>query len=788
MNSTIHIASFRRCLIAGAGAGGLLCGALAQPAAAPTGGAETDSQVTAPATPDSDRLQEILVTAEKRESRVNDVPMSITAIGGSEITKLGVKSVDDLTRVVPGFQASPSGFGQQTYFLRGIGFFDTSLQSKPTVTVYTDEEPYPLSPLSAGAPFDLERVEVLKGPQGTLFGSNATGGAINFIANKPTNTPTAGVDVSYGRFNDTDVSGFVSGPIADTLTGRLALRHESADPWQVPYTAGSPKNGAKSFSQGRLILDWRPNDQLKVELNANGFLDEGGNQASQYLQLFPQTAGAKINPGLVTFPAAPYNDRSADGGNNIPLQKHNDLMQGNLRIDYQLTDDTTLTSLTSGDRFTENYGVDVDGTPYADQDYRVTGHVTSVNQEVRIAGTYSRQTHWVVGVNYENDWDYEKQDGLIYDSSSGNAFARFGLPPIYNEIDVASNTYISKAIFGNVDYDITHEFTFHAGARYTETSSDFAGCLISSNATLGYGLSNIFKLSPPLQPGQCLEFSPAGTYVGLVRNQLKEHDVPWRVGLDWKPSPATLLYGNISRGFKSGGFPNLGATDTVQYTPVKQEEVTAYELGVKKTLLDDHLQVNGAIFYDDYLNKQLKGKVLTPIFGTLNAIINIPKSEVKGAELQATWNVNSHLKLNAGATYLQTVVLGNYLNYTYSGALDNFKGAPFPYTPKWQANADGEYDWSLSDKLGAYVGSTVTYRSDTNSEFIRVPVMSIKSYTLLDLRAGVTTKDGRWRVQLAAYNVTDEYYWTQVGRISDAITRLTGMPATYAVSFSYRYH
>jgi iron complex outermembrane recepter protein len=751
--------------------------------------AAAQATTAAPANTDTG-LAEVVVTAQKRVDKVNNVPESITAIAGLALEKAEIKNPSDLSRVVPGFQAAPSGFGQPIYFLRGIGFFDTSLQSKPAVTVYTDEQPYPLPALSAGATFDNQRVEVLKGPQGTLFGSNSTGGTINFIANKPTDHLTGGLDASYGRFNDFDVSGFVSGPITNDLDGRIALRHESADPWQQPFTAGSGKNGAKDFTQGRAIFDWKPTDRLKVELNLNGFIDEGTNQASQFLALFPQTAGAIINPGLLTFPAAPHDDRAADGGDNgDSLKKHNDFMQGNVRVDYNLTNDITLTSLTSIDRYTENYGADLDGTPFADQDFHITGSVTSYNQEVRAAGDFHDKLHWILGANYEYTTDYEAQNGLIFDSSSGHTFQKLGFTdPIFNEVDIARDRFESEAVFTNLDYNITDQFTAHAGVRYTATQNRFEGCLTSDNATLGDGLSKIEKFAPGILPGQCIEFNPAGQYVGLVHAKLDETNVPWRVGLDWKPDHGTLLYGNISRGFKSGGFPNLGATNTRQYVPVKQEEVTAYELGVKKTLLDNTLQLNAAVFYDDYLNKQLKGKVIDPIFGALNAIINVPRSSVTGAEAQVTWKIDRHLILNGGVTYLDTQVIGNFEGFTFTGAQDNFKGAAFPFTPKWQVNGDAEYDWDLSDKFSAYAGASVTYRSETSSEFIPATVMDIDAYTLLDLRAGVTTRDGKWRVQLAGYNVTNQYYWTQVGRLSDAITRLTGMPATYSLSLSYRFN
>lgn len=803
MTTSVRAFDFRSCLLAGTGVSALLCSSLAyaqQTVAGQSGEtAQTSTQRAPSVAPASDELQEVIVTAEKRQNAASNVPMSITAVTGTDLEERGVKDLNDLTRVVPGFVAEQSGFGYPIYYIRGIGYNETSLEARPAVTAYMDEVPYPLAPLSMGAPFDVQQVEVLKGPQGTLFGQNSTGGAINFIANKPTNQFEAGADVSYGRFNDEDLSGFVSGPLTDDLKARFALRHESADPWQYPYgppgnspygTSTSPRNGAKDFTQGRLILDWDPTDRLKVEFNGNGFVDHGTSQAAQYLQLFPQQVGAKISPGFVAFPSAPQNDRAADGCNDyvISCQRNNNFAQGNLRVDYSLSDNITLTSLTSWDRFTEDYGLDLDGTPYADDDYNVTGNDTSIYQELRLAGSNPGQFYWTGGVNFEHDSNSEIQHGILADGSPVNAFNKFGIPNDYDAIDLGSDSWTSAAIFGNIDYNITDNIIAHAGARYTDTHDKWQGCTTNTDGGIGDGLSIIEKYSPGIPAGQCVEFNPAGQYAGLIRSSLDQSNVSWRTGLDWKPTSGTLLYANASRGFKSGGFPVLGGTSTTQYIPVTQEEVTAYEVGEKLKLLDNHLQLNGAVFYDDYRDKQLAGKILSPVFGTLNAIINIPKSYVAGAEIQATWKPDSHWNFNVGGTYLQTKVVGDYFNYTYSGAFENFNGAAFPYTPKWIANADGEYDWELSSKLNAFAGSTLTYHSKTNSEFIAVPLMAIDSYTLLDLRTGVATKDGHWRFQLAGYNVTDKYYWTYVGRIGDAISRLTGMPATFNVSASYRFN
>src|SRR5882672_3581479 len=177
-------------------------------------------------------LSEIVVTAEKRSEKLSDVPLSITAITGNQLADRGIVSTADLEKLVPGFTYRSSQYGTPIFSIRGIGFYDEQVALEPTVTVYVDQVPLPYARMTEGAALDLERVEVLKGPQGTLFGQNSTGGAVNYIAAKPTSSFEAGVDATYGRFNEFDAGGFVSGPIAEGLGARFAFKSEQRGDWQ----------------------------------------------------------------------------------------------------------------------------------------------------------------------------------------------------------------------------------------------------------------------------------------------------------------------------------------------------------------------------------------------------------------------------------------------------------------------------------------------------------------------------------------------------------------------------
>jgi len=215
----------------------------------------------------------IVVTAQKRSERLTDVPLSIAAASGDELARKGITDTAQLTKLVTGFAYQQGSYGTPVFSIRGIGYYDLAVLGGPTVAAYVDQVPLPLSSMTRGATLDLERVEVLKGPQGTLFGQNSTGGAINYIAAKPTDELAAGFEIGYGRFNEVTADAFVSGPLTDTLRARVAVRQESMGGWQRSMTRPGDTLGKKRFYNGRLLLDWQPTETLQFELNVSGWQD-----------------------------------------------------------------------------------------------------------------------------------------------------------------------------------------------------------------------------------------------------------------------------------------------------------------------------------------------------------------------------------------------------------------------------------------------------------------------------------------------------------------------------------
>ena len=729
-------------------------------------------------------VAEIIVTAQKRSERLSDVPMSITAATGEQLRSRGVTQVADLEKVVPGFTYQPSAYGTPVFSIRGIGFFDVAVAVAPTVSVYVDQVPLPYSAMTEGASLDLERVEALKGPQGTLFGENSTGGAINFIANKPTPHLAAGLNVSYGNFDAVNVNGYVSGPLADNLSGRIAFSTDQRDDWQRSETRDAHL-GQRNFTTGRILLDWKPRDDLRFELNANGWIDKSDTQAAQFVLFSPTVPNGyqDLAALLSAYKPAPDNARIADWDPTKSLRRNDYFYQTSLRADWEISRNVTLTSITAFSELKQDSPNDTDGTPYDNFFLTIHAKIQSVSQELRLSGhSMDGRLNWMVGGNYEHDITHDNQLGDYTASNSGIGLLR------YHDFYNSNNQRIeTKAVFGSLDYKLPYNLTLSGSVRYTTVDDSFHGCLRDpGDGALAAAFSQL--ASSPIAPGACvtLEPPPSLAPVPIVRKALNQDNVSWRGGLSWKPDAGSLVYFNVTRGYKAGSFPTVPGLFPDQFDPVPQESVLAYELGFKKALMHQLVQVSGAGFYYDYTDKQILGYIPTA-FGNLPGLVSIPKSSVRGGELDISWRPVRGLALSAGGTYVDSRVDANFLTNDPFNNVVNIKGEGFPSTPRWQASGDAEYDFPVSERLKGYVGASGRYRSDTVAAFGGSPLFRIPAYGLLDLRAGIQSEDGRWRVEAWGRNVTDQFSITNVTHVVDTVARITGMPATFGVTLGFRY-
>jgi outer membrane receptor protein involved in Fe transport len=729
---------------------------------------------------------EIVVTAQKREQSLNDVGLTVSVLGSEQLANQGIRTSEDLARAVSALTVAEAADGTPVYTLRGVGFNSPNLGAQPTVSVYIDEAGLPYGPLTQGPIFDLERVEVLKGPQGTLFGQNSTGGAINYIAAKPSDKFAGGVSLGYGRFNTFQGDAYVTGPLTDTLSARLAVTGTRSGDWQYNYLRDD-SIGKTKRAAGRLLLGWKPTQSLKISLNLNGWIDQSDNQIPQFLAAAPRVPAQAV-PELFTIPAPPHNVRAADWDPGKPFDRDNKLGQAVLRADLDLNDNLTLTSLTNYIAAKIDSQFDADGTRFSLGDITTTGKLKVFTQELRLGGEFG-SGNYLVGVNYQKDHIREDTLGVhIGQSAATNVLSPPLPPPGLGTITGVANHGIqsnqSTGVFGNLEFEITDRLTAVGGARYTWLKHRNQAC--SADTGAGDFVSVINKIiglisgtQGNLLPGECITLNESLDNP-FEKQNFKENNLSWRAGLNYQLAERTLLYGLVSRGFKSGNYPVINATSRAQFTPVRQEQLTAYELGIK-TNFNRVLQLNLAGYYYDYKDKQLLTQFVDPLFGLLPILANVPKSRVVGFDAEAVLKPTRGLTWRAAVGYANTRI-DKFAGYdAFSQAVD-LSGKSFNYSPRWTGNTDVEYRFPVASRYEAFLGADATYNSQTYSDLAQSAELKIKPYTLLGLRAGIADPDNRWQAMVWARNVTNEYYWTNAVIGIDTIYRLTGQPRTYGVS------
>lgn len=770
-------------------------------------------------------IEEVVVTATKREQGLQDVGLTVSAISGDMLEQKGINNVADLAKIVPGLNFSQSPESKPVYTLRGVGFYESTLAAYPDVATYIDQVSLPLPILSSLTAFDLERVEVLKGPQGTLFGNNATGGAINFVPAKPTEYFDAGVSLSYGRFDTFDVGGFVSGPLTDTLNARLAIKSRNSDGWQQSYTRDDDNGETDTFA-ARLLFDWNPTDRLSVLFNVNGWQDKSDPLAPQVQKIELQNPvgtcgfGGCIGPDMpfLHVPLAPDDNRAADWNPANPPYANNKFEQVAARVDYELTPQLTLTSLTSFIDFSMRMSTEGGGTYLEDLDVlNNPGNIETFSQELRLSGEgKDLPIRWMIGGNYEDTKTDEIFDTHYEDHSSGYQQG-FTAARSTSEQDM-ENT----AVFANVEYDVIESLTLKAGIRYTEAKRDVA---LATSQIPG-------DIEPPAQPGfsnvgiaeffnfvwqnayipvQCpgvdfqpivgtnsISINPATCQAGLFTDSLDEESTSWSIGADYRLTPDMLLYANISQGYKAGSYPIAGAATWDQYRAVTQESLLSYEAGFKSTWADGKVTFNGAAFYYDYEDKQLRAKVIDPIFGPLDALVNVPESVIKGAEFDIMARPVEGLTLALSATFLEAevkkydgVVDSTVVNGLRVPILADFNGVDLPFAPEWQLNASIDYEFAINQNWNMFLGANLSAQADTigtlKLDAAEKDEYNIKQRAILDLIAGFATVDDKWRITFWGKNVTDKYYWINVNQSYDTVVRYAGRPAEYGVTVNYNF-
>lgn len=774
-------------------------------------------------------LEEIVVTAQRRAESINEVGMAIQAIDATSLEALRITSVRDLTNVVPSFTVSQSYQGVPTYTLRGIGFNTINLSATSTVGTYVDEVAYAYPIMNTGPIMDLERVEVLKGPQGTLYGRNTTAGLINFITARPTEEFRAGATAEVGNYETYNFSGFVSGPLTDTISARVAFSSaNSGEGWQQSNSRGEHLGEVEKHGV-RASLAFDPGDNTHIDFSATWWRNETDTVAGQGIGFTPATAASPFNaPGLVSYIAnnqpreasdgdwAPEAQRAADIGTGLgfqgPLREDNPFTGLKLRLDQNLTEDVRLVSLTSYNDFERDALSDWSGVPFEILLQHTAGTIESLAEDIHIEGG-NDDMHWLVGAYYAKDDIVDSNRTLLGQNANVTLIRTVGQPLLatpfnccgYTPADLlqAFRSYedIGRletrtwSVFANGDWRLSERLKLNAGLRYTEDEQKYRGCSRDFNGNMLPNVNVVNRalylqtygvFAAPISQGQCNTFDPETGTFGEIASTLDEDNLAWRVSLDWSVADRSLVFLSASRGAKAGTTPINAANIARQNAPVKQELLTAFELGLKSTLAQNTVQLNLSGFFYDYDDKQISTYFADPIYTALARLDNVPESQAYGVEGDLTWSPSRFLTLSATALWLQTQIK-DYVGTNAAGQPQNFDGAEFIYSPDFQASLSVIFNQELTDALDLQVTLNSRYQSESNTILEDLSLYELPSYGLVNASIGLRGRDDRWSFTLWSRNLADEYYWTAVASNANVVVRFPSPPRTYGATFGFKF-
>ena len=707
-----------------------LCIALSIAIGATLGIARADTPPSK-STAEPGKLEDVIVTAQRREESAQNVGIALSVLSPDTLRDTGVEKVNDLQNVTPSLEVEPAfSSGQPQFRLRGVGFIDYTSNNTAAVGVSVDEVPLRFPIQTQGALFDLSRVEVLRGPQGTLYGLNTTGGAVNFIINRPTAETHAGVSVDYGSFGALSAEGFVSGSLAPGLFGRLSLATEQGGAWQWNRTTGQ-KLGDKDKISGRAQLEWLPTSGVSARLTLYSSIDKSDAYGTQLIAPFqpspysptppgpvipadtsPYVTGWSLTPAFAqTVGISPNTKPGVDNSNN----------GANLHVNVDLGA-VKLTSITSFDKFVRREFVDWDATQYDESDVYFHDDVTVFSEEARLASTGVGPFSWVAGVYYAND--------KLVENFFGDFSAIYGASALTNYTQFSH----SLGLFAQGTYQFTDRLKGILGVRPDRETRDLEN------------LQTLFG---------------GGVASGPESQSIESTNVSGKAELDFEVQKGTLVYGSISRGVKSGGFTahNLTAASP----PFAPEKLLAYELGIKADVTPA-FRVNGALFYYDYTDQQVLSKFLT-LNGYIGSFINAPKSHIEGGEAEITWAPGNGFELSQYLGYKE----GKYTADVFNSNGSNFNGRDIDF-PKLSYGGEiayglpiggyrlrGEINYSYHDN---YDQVFLLETADATGHLQGPPQFQIDSYWLANASIALSPDSGKsWSVSIWVHNVTNQRYF-----------------------------
>jgi len=696
---------------------------------------------------------EIVVTALRRESRVQDTPLAITALTGKNLTNAGVTNVSDYAKMVPSLRIEDNGPGQRRVSLRGI-----RAAGEPTVGTYYDETPVAgsvgvSSDAGGRTPdfslFDVERVEVLRGPQGTLYGASSMGGAIRVIFAKPSFDYEGAVEGSVsstkgGGFGY-NVNGMINVPLApDLLAARLVLYRRDSNGY-IDNTFLDRKNvNDTTVDGGRLLLRLTPADNFTLDASAMiehtdafsySWNPEAGKYKSAAQTLLPYDDRSQIYNVTAHWDLGPV---ALTGVTSYQHRKSAYAADDSYYIDSYRNPGDCASYLNGGGACTESqlssYYDYVDGLSPAAIYY--PGKTTDWTHELRLASTGSGPFSWTVGAFAENRKNYVDSEDARVDATTGE---------IIKPVQIFYHRYIDDkykqvAGFGEGSYKLTDKLTLTAGARYFHYEKTITGATDVPWDLIG----------APTKPETTVK--------------TKQSDWIFKFNADYKITSDVMVYAQASQGFRPGGANQvIGLPDTL--TPYDADKLWNYEVGAKTAFFNRHLFIDAALFQIDWKNMQVSGRTLN---GAFSFISNAGAARIRGAELEMSARPMDGLSLSLNGTYLDAKLTKDQVSDAVTAP--GKAGDRLQYIPHFTAGASAEYSTPMSATLNFYARADVNYVGSSYSELRPNNAYRVKidDYALANLRVGVEDPDGNWGAYIYLNNVFNSVAINRASRSSTA--------------------
>ena len=739
------------------------------------------------------RLEELIVTAQKRAESLQDVPLSVATVSGQKIQEAGIETLEDLTAYLPNIHFTETGISTQVR-VRGIGS-DNSQGFEQSVGMYVDGIYHGRAQLFRAPMMDMERVEMLRGPQSTLFGKNSIAGALNLTTARPTDEFTGQLSYSHEFEHEQDeLNVMLSGPITDTLAARIAVRTYEEDGYFYNSFKGIDESAAEEESV-RVSLTWDPTDNLSIFLKAETNEFETRGRAIEITQDQPLTAGGANYAQTLAVLSQPEleSDQQYRRQTDLDESSTNEINSYTLSADYEFNDHT-LTLVSGWLDFEYNEICDCDFTASEILNLKLGEGYEQFSQEIRIASPTDQKVDWIAGLFYQN-WEQSFDDEL---SVSNESFLVSALSPALADTGLRRDfdqTSDSIALFGRATWHLSDKLHVTLGARYTQEEKEASKVLelytpstgdVANDPTLGWIYLNAFLVESeqattaflPTDPVTVLPLEYSGHNVKKSRDETAFTPL---INVEYDVHDDMMAYASFTTGFKAGGFdprsnsvgnfaaPEGFAPDTEEnphlFFEFEEEKATAYELGLKTTIADGRGEINMALYrtdYDDLQISQFDGAVGFNV-GNAN------ETRVQGIELDGRWAITDHLQASYGFSWLdfeyKDFKNGNcYAGQTPDGVdLDgddiidtcDYTGKRGVYAPDYTLNLSFDYRRELFRDI-QFVSFIDIQQVDGHNVHVNLdPQGEIDTYTTVAARLGLESE--HWSVALLGKNLTDEY-------------------------------